>query len=63
MRRLRLALPPRVLRVIGWVAIAWLVVTLIPVVALRWVDPPTSAFMVARRVEGIVSPARRVPIS
>ncbi|HEX5133717.1 MAG TPA: monofunctional biosynthetic peptidoglycan transglycosylase, partial [Candidatus Krumholzibacteria bacterium] len=37
--------------------------TLIPVVALRWIDPPTSAFMVERRVAGVLAPARRVPIA
>jgi monofunctional biosynthetic peptidoglycan transglycosylase len=28
----------------------WLVVTIVPVVLLRWVDPPTSAFMLQRRL-------------
>jgi monofunctional biosynthetic peptidoglycan transglycosylase len=30
--------------------IGWLVVTVTPVLALRWVDPPTSAFMLQRRL-------------
>jgi monofunctional biosynthetic peptidoglycan transglycosylase len=30
--------------------VGWLVVTVLPVIALRWVDPPTSAFMVQRRL-------------
>jgi monofunctional biosynthetic peptidoglycan transglycosylase len=29
---------------------AWVVLTVVPVVLLRWVDPPTSAFMLERRL-------------
>ncbi|MCI0453141.1 MAG: monofunctional biosynthetic peptidoglycan transglycosylase [Candidatus Latescibacteria bacterium] len=46
----------------GWVFVTWIAVTVTPVVALRWIDPPTSAFMVQRRIEGIVDPSRRVSI-
>ncbi len=52
----------RVLKVAGWVFVTWIAVTVTPVVALRWIDPPTSAFMVQRRIEGIVDPSRRVSI-
>jgi monofunctional biosynthetic peptidoglycan transglycosylase len=55
--------PGRVLRVAAWIAVAGLALTLLPVIVLRWVDPPTSAFMMERRVEGIMAPSRRVPIS
>jgi monofunctional biosynthetic peptidoglycan transglycosylase len=37
----------------AWIAravVAWVVLTAGTVLVLRWVDPPTSAFMVARRV-------------
>ncbi len=52
----------RVLKVAGWIFVAWIVLTVGPVIALRWVDPPTSAFMVQRRIEGLVHPSHRVAI-
>jgi monofunctional biosynthetic peptidoglycan transglycosylase len=52
----------RVALLAGWLAIAFMAATLLPVLALRWIDPPTSAFMLQRRVAGIVNPARRVAI-
>ena len=58
-RRLRVR---QVARVVAWVASVGLAVTVAPVVALRWIDPPTSAFMLERRVEGLANPARRVPV-
>jgi monofunctional biosynthetic peptidoglycan transglycosylase len=39
----------RILRVLIWVLIGWFVVTTAVVVALRWLDPPTSAFMLRDR--------------
>lgn len=41
-------------KVLKWalrLLVGWLVVTVVPVLLLRWVDPPTSAFMVERRLE------------
>jgi monofunctional biosynthetic peptidoglycan transglycosylase len=52
----------RVARIAAWVVIAMLMVSVVPVFALRWIDPPTSAFMVARRAEGIFNPRRRTTI-
>ena len=52
----------RVLKVAAWCFVAWIVGTVAPVVAFRWIDPPTSSFMIQRRVEGLVNPARRVTI-
>jgi monofunctional biosynthetic peptidoglycan transglycosylase len=40
-----------VLRALAWLLLAALVGTVLPVLALRWLDPPTSAFMLARRWE------------
>ena len=34
-----------------WVSLLLLLASVLPVVALRWIDPPTSAFMLARRSE------------
>jgi monofunctional biosynthetic peptidoglycan transglycosylase len=43
------------LRFLGWTLGAWVVLTLGSVLALRWIDPPTSAFMIRER---LVSPIR-----
>jgi monofunctional biosynthetic peptidoglycan transglycosylase len=55
--RLRLAA-----RITAWVVIGMALVTVIPVLALRWINPPTSAFMLERRAEGVFVPSRRVHI-
>lgn len=39
------SLPARVFRLLLWTIAAWISLTLLLVLALRWVDPPTSAFM------------------
>jgi monofunctional biosynthetic peptidoglycan transglycosylase len=39
----------RALRLIGGILAAWIVVTAGTVLMLRWVDPPTSAFMIRER--------------
>lgn len=49
-------------RVVLWTLIAVVLVSVIPVFALRWINPPTSAFMLERRTEGLVNPKRRVSI-
>ncbi len=49
-------------RVLAWALVAAALATVVPVVALRWIDPPVSAFMMERRVEGLLWPSRRVPI-
>jgi monofunctional glycosyltransferase len=49
-------------RVTAWVVIAGLLVTVVPVFALRWINPPTSAFMLERRAAGVFVPSRRVHI-
>lgn len=40
----------RVLRWLGWIALAWFAGTFLLVLSLRWIDPPTSAFMLASRI-------------
>ena len=40
----------RVLRGLGWAALACFAATFLLVRVLRWVDPPTSAFMLASRI-------------
>ena len=43
---MRSARPRRgILRFIAWIALSWLLFTTALVLALRWLDPPTSAFM------------------
>ncbi|HET6350296.1 MAG TPA: monofunctional biosynthetic peptidoglycan transglycosylase [Candidatus Krumholzibacteria bacterium] len=50
------------LRTGAWVLAAVAVLTVIPVFALRWINPPTSAFMMERRLDGLINPAHRVHI-
>jgi monofunctional biosynthetic peptidoglycan transglycosylase len=52
----------RIARIAAWVLIAALALSVVPVLALRWLNPPTSAFMIARRTEGLFNPSRRVAI-
>jgi monofunctional biosynthetic peptidoglycan transglycosylase len=52
----------RVLKVAAWVFVAFLVAAAGPVIVYRWVDPPTSAFMIERRLDGLVNASRRVTI-
>ena len=52
----------RIGRVAAWAAAALVLTSVVPVLALRWIDPPTSAFMLARRSEGMFNPKRRVSI-
>lgn len=53
----------RALRAGAWGVGAAFVLMVVPVLALRWIDPPTSAFMMERRLEGLVNPARRVSVT
>ena len=43
------SLPSIFLRGIGWLVAGWLVLTIAVVLLLRWVNPPTSAFMLRER--------------
>jgi len=43
------------LRFLGWTLAVWIVLSLGAVLALRWIDPPTSAFMIRER---LTSPIR-----
>lgn len=45
----------RLLRLGAWLAGTWLVATLLLVLALRWIDPPTSAFMIGSRLSALVA--------
>ncbi len=42
-----------VFRFLGWFALLGLAISLLLVVPLRWIDPPTSAFMLRERLGGI----------
>jgi monofunctional glycosyltransferase len=39
----------RALRFVGWTLLGWIVLTVGTVLAFRWIDPPTSAFMIRER--------------
>lgn len=45
-------------RALGWSIAALLAGSILPVAALRWLDPPTSAFMLTRRIEALRSGER-----
>ena len=45
----------RLLRVAGLAILAWAAVTVLSVVALRWIDPPFTAFMIADRIGALVT--------
>ena len=49
----------RALRLIGWIVATFVVLSVGAVVALRWIDPPTSAFMMRERF----SPRCRSPLT
>ncbi len=46
-------------RLVAAVIMAWLVVTLVPVVLLRWIPPVTSAFMLEARIGALRAGDRR----
>jgi monofunctional biosynthetic peptidoglycan transglycosylase len=50
MAEARRGLLVRCARALLWVILAWLALSIALVVALRWLDPPTSAFMLRERV-------------
>lgn len=41
----------RFIRFLAWLTLGFVVLSVGVVVALRWIDPPTSAFMIADRIE------------
>ena len=43
----------RLWRILAWSCAALLAASVLPVLALRWLDPPGSAFMLARRIEAL----------
>ena len=45
----------RALRVLLLAVAAWVAVTVLVVVAMRWIDPPTSTFMLRDRIGGLFS--------
>jgi monofunctional biosynthetic peptidoglycan transglycosylase len=51
----RKGLLARGLRAIALALVAWIVVTIGAVVAFRWIDPPTTAFMLRDRVYALAS--------
>jgi monofunctional biosynthetic peptidoglycan transglycosylase len=52
----------RALWITLWVVAAAVAVMVVPVAALRWIDPPTSAFMMERRMQGVFDASKRVSI-
>jgi monofunctional biosynthetic peptidoglycan transglycosylase len=50
-------------KIAAWIVIVGITVTVFPVLALRWFNPPTSAFMMERRMRGMFVPSQRVHIA
>lgn len=55
---IRFLSPRRWLRWIGFVALAWVVLSVCLVLVLRFVPPPTSAFMLSRSIDALVDGER-----
>src|SRR6478735_11027848 len=55
MGKRRRGLAGRVLSTTLLVAVAWALVTVLAVVAMRWVNPPTTMFIVTDRVQALVT--------
>jgi monofunctional glycosyltransferase len=51
----RVGLPRRIARGLGWLLLGAIVGVAALVVALRWIDPPTSAFMLGTRIAALAS--------
>src|SRR5262245_16175494 len=49
----------RITRLLFWIVILWFGATILTVLALRWLDPPTSSFMMRARIEAFTSGDRR----
>jgi len=47
---------------LGKLLLLWVLVTVLAVLALRWVPPPTSAFMVRHRVENLFQEGKTAPV-
>jgi monofunctional biosynthetic peptidoglycan transglycosylase len=55
------SLPARFFRFFVWLALSGVLLSVLAVLAMRWVDPPTSAFMIADRIDswtGVAHPLR-----
>jgi monofunctional glycosyltransferase len=51
----RVRLPWRIARGLGWLLLGAVVSVVALVLALRWIDPPTSAFMLGTRIAALAS--------
>jgi monofunctional biosynthetic peptidoglycan transglycosylase len=49
----------RITRLLFWIVMLWFGATVLTVLALRWLDPPTSSFMMQARVEALTSGDRK----
>jgi monofunctional biosynthetic peptidoglycan transglycosylase len=58
MAQRRRGLARRLLRIALLVVLGWVAVTVLAVVALRWVNPPTTMFMITDRVQALVTRER-----
>jgi monofunctional glycosyltransferase len=54
------SLPFRLLRFLALLILAFALLSVLAVLALRWIDPPTSAFMLADRLHSVTGNDKRV---
>lgn len=52
----------RAARIVGLCLAVLIVLSVVPVILLRWINPPTSAFMMERRTLGVFNPSKRVTV-
>ncbi len=50
------------MKLAAWALVAWIFFTTVPVIAMRWIDPPTSAFMVQHRVAALMHRGENAPV-
>ena len=48
----------RLARGIAWLVCGWIVISVFSVLALRWIDPPTTAFMMSARADALLADGR-----
>ena len=58
----RRSLGRRLLRLAAWFVAAWLLLSFTAVLALRWLDPPTSAFMLGSRINAFFADDKRYTV-
>jgi len=51
------SLPLRLIQFLSWLILGFVLTSVVAVIVFRWVDPPTSAFMIADRLDAWTGPS------